>query len=395
MPIGGMARPVLILATGVTNTVRVDVATDCTASHAASATARVAVNWADVLSLPASIALLLGSALAILVLGTRLTRIAARLADTSGLGQAVVGSVLLGGATSLAGIATSLSAAFAGHPQLAVSNAVGGIAAQTAFVALADMAYRPGNLEHAAASVENLISGAVLCGLLSIVLIAALGPDLTVWGVHPASILILGGYLFGLMLARRSHEAPAWQPEVTDATQLERVADGAAGTRSGALEWLAFATIAVLVTVAGYLVAVSGIALIRQTGLSETIVGGLFTAVATSLPELVTSIAAVRQGAPTLAIGGIIGGNTFDVLFVTLSDMAYRPGSIYHAIDSEPLFVVSLTILMTSVLLLGLLHRERRGVANIGFEGALVLLLYAAGFVALSLGLVDAGSGAA
>jgi cation:H+ antiporter len=147
--------------------------------------------------------------------------------------------------------------------------------------------------------------------------------------------------------------------------------------------WSAFLLSAAAVGVAGWLVGVSGIALVQHTGLSETLVGTLFTAVATSLPELVTTLAAVRQGALTLAVGGIIGGNTFDVLFLVFSDVAYREGSIYHAIGPQPLFLIALTILLTAFLLLGLIRRERRGVANIGFESAAVLLFYLAGMLAL------------
>jgi cation:H+ antiporter len=43
--------------------------------------------------------------------------------------------------------------------------------------------------------------------------------------------------------------------------------------------------------------------------------------------ELVTTIAAVRRGALQLAVGGIIGGNTFDTLFLTAADVSYREGS--------------------------------------------------------------------
>jgi len=346
------------------------------------------MNWAIEWPLPATVGLLVASALAILMMGTRLTRLADRLAEASGLGQAVFGAVLLGGATSLAGIVTSVAAALADHPQLAVSNAVGGIAAQTAFLAIADLAYRRVNLEHAAASAENLLSGALLCGLLGLVLLAVHAPAWDLWSVHPVSFLLFAAYLLGMRLARQAHRHPAWKPLMTEETRPDRPDKRHADDhRETGGQWLGFAALAVGVTVAGYLVAVSGIALVRTTGLSETVVGGLFTAVATSLPELVTSIAAVRQGALTLAIGGIIGGNTFDVLFIALSDIAYRPGSIYHAIDGEPLFVVSLTIVLTSILLLGMLHREKRGVGNIGFEGVLVLLFYVGGFVMLSTGL--------
>ncbi len=146
---------------------------------------------------------------------------------------------------------------------------------------------------------------------------------------------------------------------------------------------LRFGLLAALVTVAGFTVARSGEALVVRTGLSETLVGVLLTAVVTSLPELVTTLAAVRRGALTLAVGGIIGGNTFDVLFLALADVAYRPGSIYHAIGEAERFVIALAMLMTAVVLMGLLRRETYGFANIGFESLLIFVLYLLGVAAL------------
>lgn len=57
-----------------------------------------------------------------------------------------------------------------------------------------------------------------------------------------------------------------------------------------------------------------------RTELSESFVGGLFTAVATSLPELIVSIMAVRQGSVTMAVSNIVGGNSFEVIVVALAD---------------------------------------------------------------------------
>jgi cation:H+ antiporter len=194
--------------------------------------------------------------------------------------------------------------------------------------------------------------------------------------IHPFSVLMLAAYAFGLHLAARTRDAPAWEPVKTSDTVVDEIEDDDVDRPSTIRLWLMFAASVAVIGVAGWLVGVSGIALVRHTGLSQTLVGALFTAVATSLPELVTSVAAVRQGALTLAVGGIIGGNTFDVLFLAFSDFAYRGGSIYHAISNEPLFIISLTILLTSVLLLGLIRRERRGMGNIGFESVAVLVIY-------------------
>lgn len=113
-------------------------------------------------SLTLSVILFVVAALAILLAGTRLTGVADALADRTGLGEAIVGAVLLGASTSLSGIVTSVTAAYAGNAELAVSNAVGGIAAQTVFLSVADVFYRRANLEHAAASAANLAQGTLL-----------------------------------------------------------------------------------------------------------------------------------------------------------------------------------------------------------------------------------------
>ena len=335
------------------------------------------------LSLTATLLMFGISAGAIGLVGTRLAKIADQLADVTGLGQAVFGAVLLGATTSLPGIVTSTTAAAAGRADLAVGNAVGGIAVQTVFLVVADMFYRRVNLEHAAASVPNLINASMLCALLALPLIAALGPEMALFGVHPLSLLMLAMYVFGLRLASRSRDNPGWKPVRTGETRVDAPDDDDADGKATMRLWLGFAISVVIVGIAGWLVGLSGIALVRHTGLSETLIGSLFTATATSLPELVTSIAAVRQGALTLAVGGIIGGNTFDVLFVAFSDFAYREGSIYHAISTQPLFIISLTILLTAILLLGLIQRERSGVANIGFESASVLVFYLLGLAVL------------
>jgi len=331
------------------------------------------------LSLTDAVLMFAVSSLVIALVGSRLTRLADRLADLTGLGEAVFGAALLGVSTSFPGSVASITAAAAGRADLAVGNAVGGIAAQTAFLAIADMVYRRANLEHAAASVPNLINGALLCGLLALALVAATGPELTLFGVHPVSLALLVMYAFGLRLASQTRDEPGWRPVRTVDTLEDRPDEDRRRQSGAARIWLAFAVSVVVVGIAGWLVGTAGIALVRLTGLSETVVGSLFTAIATSLPELVTSVAAVRQGALTLAVGGIIGGNTFDVLFLSFADVAYRDGSIYHAIGPQPLFIISLTILLTAILLLGLIRRERHGVANIGFESVLVLVGYLLG----------------
>ncbi len=257
---------------------------------------------------------------------------------------------------------------------------------QTIFLILADLAYRRGNLEHAAASLPNLVSGCLLTLLLSLILLASYGPDFALGWIHPATPILLFVYISGLILTRRSRQTPMWRAVDTAETQHEK--DKEPSDKEGATGslLLRLSVLAVIVSGAGYAISTSGMELAGRTGLDSGLIGALLTSTVTSTPELVTTLAAVRRGAVTLAVGGIFGGNTFDVLFVAFSDLAYRPGSIYHALDSRDAFLISLTLAMTAVLLIGLLLRERRGPANIGFEGVTVLLLYGCGVAIMIFG---------
>lgn len=60
-------------------------------------------------------------------------------------------------------------------------------------------------------------------------------------------------------------------------------------------------------------------------GMSETLVGLTIVAIGTSLPELVTSITALKKGETELIIGNVIGSNLFNILFVLGASSAISP----------------------------------------------------------------------
>lgn len=330
------------------------------------------------MSLTASIVLFAICTLVIVIAGTRLTGVVDQLADRTGLGEALAGAVLLGMATSLPGIVLSVTAGYNGQAELAVSNALGGIAVQTLFLTVADMCLRRVNLEHAAASIGNLMQGTLLLCLLSLILVAAFSPDFTLWGVHPITPILLGSYLYGLTIVRSGQSEAMWSPRMTRDTR-EDVAEESSNSRSLPRLWVSFALLALVLGVSGWLLQRSATVISVETGLEQAVIGVLLTSIVTSLPELVTTVTAVRRGALTLAVSGIIGGNAFDTLFVAASDIAYRDGSIYHAVSREVLLWVALSVLMTGVLLFGLIRREKHGLGKIGFESVALIILYFSG----------------
>lgn len=309
------------------------------------------------------------------VAGTVMTGLADRLADRTGLGEAIAGAMFLGISTSLSGTVTSISAAVVGDVSLAVGNAVGGIGVQTAFLVVADLAYRRVNLEHAAADANHLLQAALLLLLLSLPLLAWLTPELTVWALHPVSLALPVVYVFGMRASVSLRQRPMWRPERTSDTRADTPDEPAGGWIGLVPLLVGFAALAALLAGAGWLIAVTGARIADAFVLSQTVVGAALTATATSLPELVTTLVAVRRGALQLAVGGIIGGNTFDVLFLSASDLAYRDGSLYHAMRQADALLLVSVMAITAILLIGLIKRERKG---IGFEGTAILAAYAA-----------------
>ncbi|KUF09485.1 sodium:calcium antiporter [Pseudoponticoccus marisrubri] len=325
--------------------------------------------WLIAVSGPAGLAVILAS--------IRATALADVIADRTRIGEAMAGGIVLGGATSLSGIVVSVTAASSGDASFAVSNAVGGIAAQTLFLALADLFYRGPNLEHAAAEPANLLQTVLLIGFLSLPVAAMAGPDVAVWGVHPASVVMALAYVGGVQMVAKMRDDPMWRPVRTSATRRDEPEDASEAGKPVGKQVTLFAALVAVMGVSGWIISQAGAVFIDRFGLSSSLVGALGTAVVTSLPELVTTLTAVKRGALQLAVGGIIGGNTFDTLFLVFSDVAYRDGSIYHAASANDLFWLATGMLMTVILLAGLILRQREGPARIGVESMLIMAVYA------------------
>ncbi|WP_102109085.1 sodium:calcium antiporter [Oceaniglobus roseus] len=315
---------------------------------------------------------------AVIAASIRATRLADILADRTRMGEAMAGGLILGGATSLAGVVVSVDAALSGDASFAFANAVGGIAAQTLFLAVADLLHKRANLEHAAAEPANLFQAVMLIILLSLPLCAVAGPDLSYLGVHPVSVLLFLAYVWGTRTASEVREAPMWKPVQTDDTRTDEPEDEEEKNRPVLGPALRFAALVAVMGVSGWVISQVGGAFISRFGLTSSLVGSLITAVVTSLPELVTTLVAVRRGALQLAVGGIIGGNTFDTLFLVASDVAYRDGSLYHAVEPGDLYWLGTGLLMTAILLAGLILRQRRGPARIGIESVAIAGTYGA-----------------
>jgi len=372
-------------------------------------------------------AVFVAATVAIFVVGPRLARVVETIADRLGIGQVLVGAVLLGVVTSLPGLVLTVTAAVRGDAELAVSNALGGVAAQTFFLAVADLFYRTGTLSSGVPTRQVTYQAAFLLVLLGLVVVALGSAEATIARVHPVTPMLAVAYVVGLSLSRRVDRHGGTELAAVDAAIGADVPSGTAasaaetpdravtahGTRAddtraddseaegargglrgkmGELEeepsprmrelqrrstpalWARFAVFAALLSVCGFGLAWAGSSIAEETPLSASSVGLLLTAVATSTPELVTAVAAARSGAIGLAAGDIIGGNVFDTLFIAAADVG-AAGSIFAQAGDTAVLLAGFVLLLNALLLAGLV-RQGVGTRNVDRESAAIALVW-------------------
>jgi cation:H+ antiporter len=333
-----------------------------------------------------NIGILIVAAAFIVFAGKKMAKLADVIADKTGLGEAITGMVFLGLTTSLPGVSATVTLSLDNAASMMATNALGGIAVQTVFIAIADLSYRKANLEHSAASLPNVVQAGLLVVMMSIIILAFIGPDITIGHVNPLSITLPFVAIIGVHLTNKAKKDPMWYPKETQETVEDKPEfENKNINLSPALAKFFFA--AVIVMISGVFAANSATNITNATGISQSLMGGVFLAIATSLPELVTTVAAVRAGALTLAVGDIVGGNFFDALFLAIGDGFYFPGSSYHAagITNREPFLAAICIILNIVLLLGLLMRQKLGSAKVGVASGLLIFLYLSGLTTMYL----------
>jgi cation:H+ antiporter len=122
--------------------------------------------------------------------------------------------------------------------------------------------------------------------------------------------------------------------------------------------WLQFAACVVLIGLAGPALRRNGDVIAEKAGLSGNRIGLVLLASATSLPELVVTVAALRIGAPDMAIANLLGSNLFDMAIVAIDDLLYAQGPILSRVSIHAVSAMS-AVVMIGIVIVGLLSRPR------------------------------------
>jgi cation:H+ antiporter len=292
------------------------------------------------------------------------------IAIRTGLGGMFIGVVLMAGATSLPEVLTTVSAVWQGAPNLAAGNLLGSNMFNMLLLAILDLVHQNERILRKAA-LKHALSGSSAVLLITMVVFFLLNEfTFQVGWVGLDSILLMLAYLAAVYFIQDEQSTrPVGQDEISLPENFPSLRAGLLGFGIAA---------AGLVILTPWMVDASN-RISEITGLGTTFVGTTLVAMVTSLPELVTTIAAAKLGADDMAIGNLFGSNLFNMFALGLTDLFYTQGRFFAVVDPAFLLVSVLGLLMTVLALVGNLARFKRRLLFIEMDSLTLILVYLAG----------------
>ncbi len=292
------------------------------------------------------------------------------------LSGAFIGGVILAAVTSLPELFTSISAVlFVKQPDLVMGNILGSnlfnmcIFGGAALIAAKSLCRSTIGSSHFKTTVITFIMFSIM--LLPVVF----KKDYTVVGISVYSIILL--VLYACSIKFMAGDSAESEGEDNSDLTLKQII-------------IRFVIMAVLLVVASIFITIAADHLSEEFNLGKTVGGALFLGVATSLPELTSSIALIRKGNFNACAGNVMGSGVFNFCIISVADILYRGGSVYISNDKSSSYLNIFGLVATAAVGAILLMKIRKkDTENAGlklfyrFGGLAILGCYAA-FLILS-----------
>lgn len=306
--------------------------------------------------------LLVAAGLVLLAIGGELlVRGSVGMATRLGISPLLAGLTIVGFGTSTPELATSIQAAMAGSPGIAVGNVIGSNIANILFILGVSALILPLSVNPASFKRDSIALGgsALLC--TGAVLTGVIGP---VIGIILIACLV--GYLYWAYKTESAASCPEGARHEAEAAEHPVPATTAPILLIGMI----IAGLAAAIFGAGWLVD-GAVVLASAAGLSEAVIGLTVVAVGTSLPELIACVIAVLRKHEDVALGNVVGSNIYNILGILGITAMVKPITIPEEIARFDVWVM---LAVTALLLVQLRSGWRLSRA----EGGLLVLIYAA-----------------
>ncbi len=224
------------------------------------------------------------------------------IAEASGIPKFIIGATIVSFATTLPEMLVSVFAALEGNADIAVGNAVGSVTANTGLIMCLSLVCMTCLMERRQFGVKACL---LLAAILSLFGFTRDGRLSVAEGL--LVLVIFAGFLAESLISARREQG------------TERKAEGERPAVSGktvAGNIVKFVLGAAGIVLGAQLLIDNGSAIASLLGVPDAIIAATMIAVGTSLPELVTTLTAIRKRESSLSVGNIIGANIMDLTLI-------------------------------------------------------------------------------
>lgn len=282
------------------------------------------------------------------------------LAEVTGIPKIVVGATVVSLATTMPELLVSILATLHGSDDMAVGNAVGTVACNIGLIMGLSLLLMP-----SAVNRRQLLSK----GGIMLIATAFLGA----FCLNGRVSLIEGVILIGILISSIWTNVKSVSGRRTSCSSKHR-----ANGKEFAENSLKFFLGAASILVGADLLVENGTVFARLIGVPESIIGLTLVAVGTSLPELATTMTAIKKRESALSVGNILGANIIDITLI-LGLCAFTRGEALPVTPHTYLWDIPITF---ALMLITVLPGVLRGKLT-KKQGAVLLTVYAAYVVSL------------
>jgi len=304
---------------------------------------------------------------AIVGAGVFLVRFGDVIAERTGLGRMWAGAVLIATATSLPELFTGVgSIVVFNTPDITTGDLLGSCVFNLLLLVVLDVASKKRSFFDGVNPAYIVEAGFSLVLIAIVALGLFLGPLLESFPwIWPGSLLIPVIYIFALRVTIREGKYTPHSHQM----RVERKRRPVRKKTTLGKAILGYALSAALVI--GAATVLPGVAekLAQRTGLGSGFVGTTLVAFTTSLPEIVTTVAAFSIGAAQMAFSNVIGSNMFNMCILSVDDMLYFRRPITSVVSSVHLSTAIVAMGMTAVVIVALGIRKPRKFLRLSWAG--------------------------
>ena len=262
------------------------------------------------------------------------------------LSGAFIGGIMLSAVTSLPELFTSLSSTLLlDEPGLCIGNILGSdlfnLAVLAVLIVVFSRSFAVAEIAHSHQSVLWLLLLAY--GSLALNMLGVLSAEL--FTVSITSVILVACYAASVKHLS-GEDAGEDDEEDTNPLTLKQVL-------------IRFAVVAVGIVVLSILISQVTDMLAEELNLGKSLAGALFMGVATSLPELSSTIALFRKKSFDIAVGNIVGSNIFNLIILAVSDVLYTGTGLYDFSDPKTVALLVFGFLAHPMILCALKFRHR------------------------------------